>query len=166
MAGPLTALGDPRLPHDPHFNAGSPFRGRREKKGKGDSLFSTRSDTFEVVPACTLTRFLRDAGYSLDEMPVLLRMNIEGAEQYVIEDLVGARLQASIDGWYGMWDDVGKIDSGAEKSFRKLLRANRISNVTFNDRDLPYWLRRLAIRIDIETSIRRGLVRTRRGTAA
>ncbi|MGB7053206.1 MAG: hypothetical protein WBG41_16695 [Acidimicrobiales bacterium] len=137
------------------------FRGQKENKGKGDSLFSTRSDKYEVVPACRLSQVLKDGGYSLDEMPVILRMNIEGAEQYVIEDLVRAGLHTSIDGYYGMWDDVGKIDPKADEHFRELLRASGITNITFNDRDLPYKLRRLAIRSDIETSIRRGLLRVR-----
>ena len=102
---------------------------------------------------------LADRGCSSHTMPVILRMNIEGAEQFVIQDLLDSGLTASVDGYYGMWDDVSKIDPKADRRFRRLLRANGITNVTFNDRDLPYRLRRFAIRTDIETSIRRGLAR-------
>jgi hypothetical protein len=133
-----------------------------QSRGKGDSLFSTRGQRSETVPARRLSKVLADRGCSFDTMPVILRMNIEGAEQFVIQDLLDTGLTASIDGYYGMWDDVSKIDPKADKRFRRLLRANGITNVTFNDRDLPYRLRRFAIRTDIETSIRRGLIRVRK----
>ena len=130
-----------------------------QSRGKGDSLFSSRGQRSETVPARRLSQVLADRGCSPRTMPVILRMNIEGAEQFVIQDLLDAGVTASIDGYYGMWDDVSKIDPKADKRFRRLLRANGITNVTFNDRDLPYRLRRFAIRTDIETSIRRGLAR-------
>ena len=130
-----------------------------QSRGKGDSLFSSRGQRSETVPARRLSQVLADRGCSSHTMPVILRMNIEGAEQFVIQDLLDSGLTASVDGYYGMWDDVSKIDPKADKRFRRLLRANGITNVTFNDRDLPYRLRRFAIRTDIETSIRRGLAR-------
>jgi hypothetical protein len=133
-----------------------------QSRGKGDSLFSTRGQRSETVPARRLSQVLAERGCSCDTMPVILRMNIEGAEQFVIQDLLDTGLTASVDGYYGMWDDVSKIDPKADKRFRRLLRANGITNVTFNDRDLPYRLRRFAIRTDIATSIRRGLVRVRK----
>ncbi len=132
--------------------------------GKGDSLFAARGDDFEVVPARRLSQLLADGGYDLDKIPVILRMNIEGAEQFVIDDLLDAGLEQSIDGYYGMWDDLSKIDPAADARFRTLLTSHGISPVTFNDRDLHFTLRRYAIRYDIETSIRTGLARVgRRG---
>jgi hypothetical protein len=92
-------------------------------------------------------------------------MNIEGAEHFVIDDLLDARLHTSIDGYYGMWDDLSKIDPNDDSRFRQLLRDYRISKLTFNDRDLPFWLRRYAIRTDIETSIRAGLGRVKNAAA-
>ena len=132
-----------------------------QSRGKGDSLFSSRGQRSETVPARRLSQVLADRGCLSHTMPVILRMNIEGAEQFVIQDLLDAGLTTSVDGYYGMWDDVSKIDPKADKRFRRLLRANGITNVTFNDRDLPYRLRRFAIRTDMETSIRRGLARVR-----
>jgi FkbM family methyltransferase len=55
--------------------------------GKGDSLFSARGDDYEVVPATRLSEVLRSGGYPIETVPVLLRMNIEGAEIFAIQDL-------------------------------------------------------------------------------
>jgi FkbM family methyltransferase len=149
--------------------------------GKGDSLFSERGAEYEVVPARRLSQVLLEEGYDLDKMPVILRMNIEGAEQFVIEDVIAAGLDRSIDGYYGMWDDLSKMDPGADERFRQRLRSHGISSVTFNDRDLvmlddralsfaprnllfavrklTFRLRRHVIRSDIEASIEAGLGR-------
>jgi len=119
-------------------------------------------------------------------MPVILRMNIEGAEQFVIQDLIDAGLHRSIDGYYGMWDDLSKVDPSAAKTFRRLLRDNGISTITFNDRDLEtsarrglslsprqlaarfrqlsFTLRQHAIRSDLDAALRAGLDRA--GAAA
>jgi hypothetical protein len=72
-----------------------------QSRGKGDSLFSTRGQRSETVPARRLSKVLADRGCSSDTMPVILRMNIEGAEQFVIQDLLDTGLTASIDGYYG-----------------------------------------------------------------
>lgn len=133
--------------------------------GEGDSLFGVRGEQYELVPARRLSQVLADEGYVLSESPVILRMNIEGAEHFVIDDLLDARLHTSIDGYYGMWDDLSKIDPNDDSRFRQLLRDYRISKLTFNDRDLPFWLRRYAIRTDIETSIRAGLGRVKNAAA-
>lgn len=129
--------------------------------GHGDSLFAARGENYEVVPARRLSQVLADEQYVPGELPVILRMNIEGAEQFVIEDLIDAGLHTSIDGYYGMWDDLSKIDPAADRRFRRLLRHHRISAVTFNDRDLSSRLRRYAIRTDVETSLRAGLARVK-----
>jgi hypothetical protein len=150
-------------------------------EGKGDSLFVNEREQYDVVPARRLSEVLATEGYSLADIPVILRMNIEGAEHFVIEDLIEAGIAGSIDGYYGMWDDLSTIDPPASARFRRLLRDNGISNVTFNDRDLvtfgdrarsirprdlmatlrelTFRLRRHAIRRDIELSIRTGLAR-------
>lgn len=152
-------------------------------EGKGDSLFGARGGQFELVPAHRLSEFLEENGYDFGFQPVLLRMNIEGAERFVIDDLVDAGLVQSIDGFYGMWDDLSKIDTEADRRFRAVLRREGISTLTFNDRDLTTHrnefnrrtgakhlssLRSLVlrgrerlIRCDMETSIRLGLSRTR-----
>jgi FkbM family methyltransferase len=133
--------------------------------GHGDSLFAARGESYDLVPARRLSQVLADEGYVLGELPVILRMNIEGAEQFVIADLIDAGLHASIDGYYGMWDDLSKIDPATDRRFRRLLRDHSISTVTFNDRDLNFRMRRYAIRKDIATSLRAGLARVKTHTA-
>jgi len=157
-------------------------------EGKGDSLFVNEREDYDVVPARRLSEVLTSEGHSLADIPVILRMNIEGAEHFVIEDLIDAGLADSIDGYYGMWDDLSQIDPPASERFRRLLRENSISNVTFNDRDLvtfegqrlsvhprnlmatarelTFRLRRHAIRNDIEMSIEAGLRRAERPAPA
>jgi FkbM family methyltransferase len=151
-------------------------------QGKGDSLFANSRGDYDVVPARRLSDVLAEEGCSLSELPVVLRMNIEGAEQFVIRDLIDAGLHTCVDGYYGMWDDLAKIDPPAARTFRRLLRDNGISSITFNDRDLEeappgaraslgpaglvrrlrersFALRRHAIRSDIEAALQAGLRR-------
>jgi FkbM family methyltransferase len=125
--------------------------------GKADSLFRT-GDRFEVVPAARLSDILRrDFSSELDDAPLLVRMNIEGSEYDVVEDLVASRLASRVDGWFGMWDDVGKLDPDRDRRFRALLHSSHIRNITFNDRDLRHPLRRRAIRLALDTAVRAGL---------
>jgi hypothetical protein len=135
-------------------------------RGKGDSLFSERGRAWEEVPALRLSTLLAAAGPSPQTSVLLLRMNIEGAEVFVIEDLVDAGLDTAVDGYYGMWDDLSKIDRQADASFRSLIRSRGIRTFTFNDRDLDHPARRWAIRFDVETSIRCGWARKREGGTA
>jgi FkbM family methyltransferase len=128
--------------------------------GRADSLFASRGEDYDIVPAKRLSRVLADEGWDIRGVPTLLRMNVEGAEQFVVEDLVNAGLHEQIDGYYGLWDDLSKIDPDADEAFRRLLREVGISKITFNDRDLPVKSRRFAIRSDMIGSVRAGLVRT------
>jgi hypothetical protein len=156
--------------------------------GKADSLLRDGGERFEDVPARRLSAVLADEGWDLSRTPTILRMNIEGAEQFVIEDLVEAGLAGCIDGYYGMWDDLSKIDPDADERFQRLLAEQGISTVTFNDRDLagagegglgfspralPTALRRLAFRLrrgairrDIESAYAAGVARVAGGGSA
>jgi FkbM family methyltransferase len=130
----------------------------REGGGYADSIFATAGAEHEDVPAVRLSEVLL-CEHASHRGPVILRMNIEGAELAVIEDLVEAGLHERIDGYYGMWDDLSRLDAHMDDRFRGLLRERGIGSFTFNGRDLGYRLRRLAIRIDIDTSIRLGELR-------
>ncbi len=129
--------------------------------GRGDSLFAARGDDYEEVSARRLSGILSDAGYDLARIPVILRMNVEGAEQFVIADLIDVGLDRLVDGYYGMWDDLSKIDPAGDLQFRRKLRDRGISPLTFNQRDLGHRLRRVAIRLDIKRAIRSGAARKR-----
>ena len=137
-------------------------------EGKADSIYREQASVvtpeprYEVVPAERLSDVLRrDFGSWLDEVPVLLRMNIEGAEYDVIEDLVHSGLAPLIDGYYGMWDDTSKFDPNKDRRFRRMVKQAGIRTVTFNDRDLSHRPRRLAIRLALDLGIRRGRKRKR-----
>jgi len=121
--------------------------------GKGDSLFSERGSATVEVPAARLSDILTKDYPWFDDAVVLLRMNIEGAELFVIEDLVAAGLATSIDAFFGMWDDLSKINPDKDAAFRSLLKRNGISTLTFNDRDMPYFLRLWAVRTAIEAAV-------------
>jgi FkbM family methyltransferase len=127
--------------------------------GRGASLFADRGGTVEEVPAVRLSEILDLVSPAPDA--VILRMNIEGAESFVIQDLVQAGAEGRIDGYYGMWDDLSKLDPQRDRAFRKLCKQHGIRNVTFNERDLAHPVRRLAIRTDIETSVRLSRRRSR-----
>ena len=84
-------------------------------------------------------------------------MNIEGAEYDVIEDLVESQLARYISGYYGMWDDVSKIDMQRDDRFRAFLAKNQIHPFTFNGRDIPWAVRMSCIEYDINTSVLTGM---------
>jgi FkbM family methyltransferase len=150
--------------------------------GKADSLLRGGGEEFEDVPARRLSSILAEEGWDLARTPTILRMNIEGAEQFVIADLLAAGLAGEIDGYYGMWDDLSKIDPEADAEFQRVLAAHGISKLSFNDRDLgafdarplrfspralpatlrelSFRLRRRAISGDIDSAFQAGLVRT------
>ena len=121
-------------------------------RGSGDSLYR-RSDSYEEVGATRLSDWLLRRNIILQRGICLLRMNIEGAEYDVIRDLVERGLAQNIDGYYGMWDDVFKIDQQRDEAFRAFLTANRIHPFTFNGRDMRWSWRRRCIEYDINTSV-------------
>ncbi len=125
--------------------------------GIGNSLFRDSGRTFEDAPASTLSKWLNDAGLDSGNAICLLRMNVEGAEQGIIADLCGRGLLAIIDGYYGLWDDVGKIDSAAGKAFEADLKHENIAPLSFHDsRDLTHRARRAALKYDFVTALTSG----------
>lgn len=133
--------------------------------GKGDSLYREGGEAV-TVPAFRLSDWLAEQGVALDETIVILRMNIEGAERPVIQDLVAAGLADKVDGWYGLWDDVGKIDPQAGEDFARELSAAGIERLTYNGRDLKVPFRWRLISYDVQTSLLCGLKRVKRGGGA
>jgi len=129
--------------------------------GLGNSLYRLEYNDFEVVPAIQFSKWLRGHEIELERNIVLVRMNIEGAEREVINDLRDAGLLSSVDGWFGMWDDLSKIDPAADAEFRAELAAHGIESVTFNGRDLNHPLRMRIIDAEILTAVRRGVRRIR-----
>jgi len=125
-------------------------------KGLGDSLYR-QSDIYEEVEAMRFSDWLRENHIVLENNICLLRMNIEGAEYEIVKDLVGNGLATHINGYYGMWDDLSKIDKARDDEFRAFLTENHISPFTFNGRDLEWRSRLRCIEYDINTSVQLGL---------
>ena len=74
----------------------------------------------------------------------------------MIADLVDGGLASCIDGYFGMWDDLSKIDKRRDNEFRAFLAKHHISPFTFNGRDLEFHFRVRCIEYEIETSVRAG----------
>jgi FkbM family methyltransferase len=134
--------------------------------GLGDSLHRP-SDSFEDVEAVRLSNWLRERNIVLEDRICLLRMNIEGAEYDVLQDLVEKGLAGHVDGYYGMWDDISKTDIPRDAEFRAFLSRNHVRSFTFNGRDVRLGVRRKCIEYDLNTSVLAGLRKLeRRSTAA
>ena len=84
-------------------------------------------------------------------------MNIEGAEYDVIKDLVHSGLSERMDGFFGMWDDLSKIDIERDDDFRAFLLRNRIQTFPFNGRDLEHAFRKKCILYHVHTCILKAL---------
>ena len=129
--------------------------------GLGASIYREGEAEYEEVAAMRFSDWLRDNDMTLRTSICLLRMNIEGAEFDVIQDLVDHGLAEFIDGYYGMWDDTSKIDPRRGEELRALLTANKIAPFTFNGRDLRFAARKQCIAYDVFTSIQAGARRIR-----
>ncbi len=109
-----------------------------------------------------LSDWLREKNISLEDRICLLRMNIEGAEFDVLQDLVESGLATNVDGYYGMWDDVSKINVKRDVEFREFLSRNGIRSMTFNGRDVRWRFRMKCIEYDMNTSVMVGSRRLER----
>lgn len=110
--------------------------GQRAKGlGVGDSLFSERGHKRGYspirVPARRLTTLLDDLNLDPKKNRVILRMNIEGAELDVLQDLDAEGLLPYVDMFMGTWDDVGKISHERGRALKRLVRTHRIIKVPF-----------------------------------
>lgn len=136
--------------------------------GRGDSVFRERGKQSINVSARRLSNDMKEMGIDVTSDVVILRMNIEGSELFVIKDLIDSGIIQYIDGFYGMWDDLFKIDPEKDKELIRLMHSYDIHPFTFNDRDLArgskyqrlVWrAREWAIRYDLFTSISAGYKR-------
>lgn len=122
--------------------------------GVGDSLVRRRGDCRSIsVAAQRLSDHLRKASFDPQRDILLLRMNIEGAELFVLEDLIEAGLIPAVDGFYGYWDDPYKIGGDFAQRFDALMSRLQIETVPFNDIDCRSALRKALIKYDLSTSL-------------
>lgn len=123
------------------------------KKGLGDSIYRAEKGSFVEVPAVRLSDFIREHNIPIHNSINIIRMNIEGCEFDVMKDLAENDLVKYFDGFYGMWDDVGKIDYEKDKEFRKLLKRLNVHPFPFNGRDMKYDSRKNLIVKSLKKSI-------------
>jgi FkbM family methyltransferase len=134
-------------------------------EGLAASLYRTNYRGQEEVDAVRFTDWLRESGLDLRNSICMLRMNIEGSECDVIADLAERGLTGDFDGYYGLWDDMSKIDMNRDREFRRLLAARHIRPLTFNGRDMDVGLRRGCIAYDVRTSVEAALRRLERASS-
>jgi FkbM family methyltransferase len=130
-----------------------------EGDGLGNSIMRPALGSFEEVPAVQFSSWLRSQGLDVGNNVCLLRMNIEGAEFDVITDLIETGYAQCIDGYFGMWDDLSKIDKVLDEDFRTVLSKHEIAPMTFNARDFLVGLRLHCVAYNVETSVLKGVRR-------
>jgi FkbM family methyltransferase len=121
--------------------------------GIDDSIYRVSKNSFVDVPAKRLSDVIKNNDINLSESINVLRMNIEGCEFDVIQDLFENDLVKYFDGFYGMWDDVSKIDSKMDEKFRALLKEAKVHPFPFNGRDMKYDFRKNLIKKRLNNSI-------------
>jgi len=121
--------------------------------GLGDSIYRTELDSFMEVEAKRLSDVIKNENVKLDESINIIRMNIEGCEFDVIENLIDNDLIKYFDGFYGMWDDVSKIDIERDRRFRKVLKEANVYPFPFNGRDMKHKRRKSLINKSLRNSI-------------
>jgi FkbM family methyltransferase len=120
--------------------------------GHADSIYRNTVSYVEV-PAQKISDIIKNEKIDLEKGINILRMNIEGAEYDVINDLIENDLIKYFDGFYGMWDDLSKINYEKSKEFRKLLKNKNIFPYPFNGRDMNIKMRTDLIKMSLEKSI-------------
>jgi hypothetical protein len=131
-------------------------------EGVANSIYRSNFGNYEEVDAIKFSDWLRQQNFDLEKSICLLRMNIEGAEFDVISDLIESGMIKYIDGYFGSWDDVGKIDMQKDEQFRALLKEHNIKKISFSEGDLDSPLSPLranCIKYQINTCIEIGLTK-------
>lgn len=123
------------------------------KDGLGNSIYRKNGQQYEDVRAMKLTDIIKEQNIPLEGAVNILRMNIEGAEFDVISDLRKHGLIRFFNGFYGMWDDVWKINPTKDIEFRRLLKKEKISSFPFNGRDLHNEFRKKVILDNLKRTI-------------
>ena len=121
-------------------------------KGLADSIYR-KGKSYVDVPAKRLSDIIKEEKIDLKNGINILRMNIEGAEYDVIQDLIDSDLVKYFDGFFGMWDDLSKIDYNKDAEFVKMLNDNGIHPYPFNGRDIKVSERMDLIKIAFEQSV-------------
>lgn len=103
------------------------------KNTVGHSIYDTKnaiSDKFEIVKSTTFSSWLKKEDIDLDHSFNIIRMNIEGAELPLFNDLINNNINTKFKIFCGDGRDVSKIgefiETGKDKEYYKLLKNNNI----------------------------------------
>jgi hypothetical protein len=134
------------------------------QSGEADSLFRKVTDLSIAVPATRLSAYLTARSIDPSRTVILLRMNIEGAEVPVLQDLAVSKLIDCVDGFYGQWEgDIYAIGGHLIDEFEVLEREHDVRRLSFSGGraglDISSPFRRFYIWYDLNTSILRGSAR-------
>jgi FkbM family methyltransferase len=119
--------------------------------GHGDSLYKV-SDKKITVSAMKVSDVIKKESEDPKRI-ILIRMNIEGAELDVLKDLQENNVLSKVDGYYGMWDDLSKINTDLDDELIRFTKLHKIKTITFNERDFVSTFRIKVIIYDLLTSI-------------
>lgn len=117
-----------------------------------DSIYREQKSYIEVE-AKKLSDVIRDEDARLDESINIIRMNIEGSEYDVIEDLIESDLIKYFDGFYGTWDDVYKLSKEKYRKFQQTLKEVNVYPFPFNGGNMSYKEALNAIKCSLMNSI-------------
>tara|TARA_R100001443_G_scaffold53370_2_gene64995 strand:- start:651 stop:1289 length:639 start_codon:yes stop_codon:yes gene_type:complete len=104
----------------------------------GHSVFSTKnnvSNKFEEVEGVSFSSWLRNNVKDYEEAFNIIKVNIEGAEWYLFNDLVDSGIHSHVDIYCGQGHDVKKVSELEEKveSYYQLLADNNIHLYRFTE---------------------------------
>lgn len=108
--------------------------------GVGDTLLKERAIQRKMqsidVNAIRLSTLFDELGVNPVEDVIIIRMNIEGSEVYVLEDLADVGAIACIDAFMGSWDDAHKISKLLGEKQDKIMERYSVRPMQFNSRDI------------------------------
>lgn len=108
--------------------------------GLGDTLLEERAIQRKMqqieVNASRLSMLFDELGINTREDVIIIRMNIEGSEIFVLQDLIEAGLISGIDAFMGSWDDAHKISKNLGEKQDKIMEHYSVQPMQFNSRDI------------------------------
>lgn len=108
--------------------------------GVGDTLLKERAIQRKMlsidVNAIRLSELFNELGVKPAEDIVVIRMNIEGSEVFVLKDLIDSGEIANIDGFMGSWDDAHKISKLLGEEQDEIMDRYSVRPMQFNSRDI------------------------------
>lgn len=108
--------------------------------GLGDTLLEERAIQRKMqhieVNATRLSILFDELGINFHEDIIIIRMNIEGSEVFVLQDLIEAGIISNIDAFMGSWDDAHKISKMLGEQQDKIMNRYSVQPMQFNSRDI------------------------------